>query len=151
MRLLEAKMNSTTRTMHARKTTARKVSETVTERLVARIDEDAPAKVAAPRRRSGPVDEGAALRLPDFHEDGMAVFIGEDATVLVDERTLAEGDLDLLLTTGSVKARRGQMPNDEGIVVFPHSDALEMPCYSGKNAEAYAAWRHAHDTLLVSA
>lgn len=143
-------MNSTTRTMHARKTTARKVRATVAERLHARLDADQPAKVA-PRKRFHVVDEGALMRVPDFHEDGMAVFIGEDATVLVDERTLAEGDLDLILTTGGTKARSGRMPNDEGIVVFPHSDALEMPCYSGKHAEAYAAWRYAHDTLLVSA
>jgi hypothetical protein len=142
-------MTITTRTRTARQSAARKAREVVTERLAAAISPDAPAKVT--RKRVHHVDEGALLRLPDFHEDGMAVFIGEDATVLVDERTLAEGNLDLLIETGSVKARRGMMPNAEGILVFPHSDALEMPCYSGRNAEAYAAWRLAHDTLLATA
>ena len=141
-------MTITTRTRAARKSTARKARQAVAERLVTLVDEDAPAKVT--RKRVHFVDEGALLRVPDFREDGMAVFIGEDATVLVDERTLAEGELDLLLTTGSTKARRGQMPNDEGILVFPHSDALEMACYSGRNAEAYAAWRLAQDTLLAA-
>ena len=138
-------MNTTTRTMHA--TTLRKIAvrRVVTERLAARLDADAPAKMT---RASTIVPDDTVLRLPDYREDGMLVFIGEDATVLVEEDTLER--LPLLLHVGGIKGRSGHMPDEEGIAVFPHTDTLVSPTYAGKNGECQMAWRLVHDTLSAA-
>lgn len=117
------------------------------ERLAAQFDADRPAKVVRPIVSLIRPDE-TVLRLPDFREDGMAVFIGEDATIMVDEDVLPR--IDLLLHVGSIHARGGHMPEEQGIAVFPHSDALESPTYAGRNGECQMAWRLVHDTLVAA-
>lgn len=119
---------------------------TTTERLAALIDEDAPAKV-----RRGPivsliVPDDLVLRVPDFRENGFAVFIGEEATVLVEEHVLR--NVDLLLPVGGVKARTGHFPSEDGIVVMPHTGTLENVTYTGKTGEAYMAWSLVRETLV---
>lgn len=141
-------MNSTTRTHHARRNAVVAVQRTVQERMAARLEANEPARVRRPRTTVEP--DGEALRIPDFiDEDGLAVFVGEEATVMVEPTVLRE--LDRLLHVGGVKARGGHMPDEEGIAVFPHADAYQARCYAGRNAEAQTAWRLAHDTLLVNA
>jgi hypothetical protein len=146
---MEAQMNTTTRTHAARRNTALAVQRTVTERLAARLEANEPARTHRPRvDMIVPGEE--VLRLPDFIDaDGMAVFVGEEATVMVEPTVMR--DLDRLLHVGGVKARGGHMPDEEGIAVFPHADAYQARCYTGRNAEAQTQWRLAHDTLLVNA
>jgi len=111
---------------------------TITARLLADLNPDAPAKTVTPE---------ATVRQPDFIDDGFAVYIGEDATVLVEEHVLK--DLDLVLHTGGVAARSGHFPVERGIVVQPHTGRLEHVACTGRHAEAQAAWRLAQDTLAA--
>ena len=118
-----------------------------TRRTLAHIDADAPARVRRPRTDIVPDD--TVLRVPDFHEGGFAVFIGVEATVLVDEGVLAH--LDTVLPTGGIKARTGHFPVEAGIVVQPHTGRLTHPAYGRRHHEAQAAWRLAQDTLMGGA
>lgn len=120
---------------------------TTTQRLIALVEGDAPAKVRKPRQQR-PVEhpDETVFRVPDFHEGGFAVFIGEDAAVLVEERAMR--DIDLRLTRGSILARTGHFPSELGIVVQPHSGVLSSPTFGAKHHEAQVAWSLAHHTLV---
>ena len=123
---------------------------THTQRLVALVDPAAPAKVKAPRKPKlvAHPDE-TVFAVPDFYEDERAVFIGEDATVLVDMNALAE--VDLLLVRGSIRARTGHMPDELGITVYPHAEVFASPTFGRKHHEAQVAWSLVHHTLTIPA
>lgn len=120
------------------------------DRLVAVVDADAPAMVRKPRKKpaSHIQPDTTVFRVPDYFENDMAVFIGEEATILVEVKALRT--IDQRLTRGSIQARTGHFPAEQGIVVQPHTGRLESPVFGTKHHEAQVAWAHVHHTLVLS-
>jgi len=124
----------------------------MTENLLAVVDPDAPARVRKPRRKpaSAIQPDITVFRVPDYYDEtgDFAVFIGDEATVLVEAKALPT--IDQRLTRGSIQARTGHFPTEEGIVVQPHTGRLESPVYGSKYHEAQVAWAHVHHVLVLS-
>lgn len=127
------------------------ITDLTGDRLLADLNPDAPAKVRMPAERMARfiTPDDTVMRIPDYFEDGMAVFIGEDATVMVEKGALP--DLSLRLVRGSIGARTGHFPAEQGIVVHPHNGVLTDPAYGSKHHEAQVAWAHVHHALTIPA
>lgn len=108
---------------------------TVGTQIMALLDDNAPAMLTNSRK-------------PDFIEDGMAWWIGADATVGCDETQVRK--LALVAEQGGWLARTGKFPASAGFEVFPHNDTEVLSGPLSKNGEQYALWRMVQDSMLVS-
>lgn len=116
--------------------------------VIAFVDPNAPAKV---------VQHVGATREPDFYDNGLAFWIGDDGTVAVPiEDFLADATADVAWAKAGLVdtlaqegwyARTGVRTVEKGIAVLPHGDVPTTAPIG--HAFEYHTWRMAHDTIVV--